>query len=343
MKRKWIAKAIAGVRKQKMSLPGVLLAACMALTLSGCQIGNKDIVVSNTLTNKQVFKIGGSACGLKEAKVYLTNYQNIYGTAYTIDLWQHDFGDDSLTDYVKNITLEELTRVYCMDLLAESREMALSEEELKSVAEAAAAYYESLSEEEIAYIGVSELDINEYYSHYALAQKLYNSLTNGINEEVSDDEARVMEIMQIYVTDKTKAWEVRKKLADGDDFATVANNYNELSAIQVTVSRDDLPTSVEEVAFQLDNDEISGMIEVDNGYYFIKCLNKYNEELTEANKSNIVEKREKEAFDDVYNEFVSSLGSNLNEELWNSLELDTGEDITTDSFFVVFEKYCSDI
>ncbi len=28
----------------------------------------------------------------------------------TIDLWQHDFGDASLLDYVKDITLEELTR-----------------------------------------------------------------------------------------------------------------------------------------------------------------------------------------------------------------------------------------
>ena len=80
----------------------------MTMLMSGCQIGNKDIVVSKTLSNKQVFKIEKSACGLKEAKVYLTNYQNIYGKAYTIDLWQHDFGDDSLEDYVMDITLEEL-------------------------------------------------------------------------------------------------------------------------------------------------------------------------------------------------------------------------------------------
>ena len=45
------------------------------------------------------------------------------------------------------------------------------------------------------------------------------------------------------------------------------------------------------MAFQLDDNAVSGMIAAGNGYYFIKCLNKYNEELTEANKSNIVEKR----------------------------------------------------
>ena len=300
-------------------------------------------MVSGTLSSRQVFTLDKSACSLKEAKVYLANYQNIYGTAYTIDLWQHDFGDASLLDYVKDITLEELTRVYTMDLLAQSQEVTLSEDETAKVAEAAKEYYASLSEDETAYMDVVEADIAEYYTHYALAQKLYHSLTNGVNEEVSDDEARVMEIMQIYVTDEDRAHEVEQKLAQGDDFASVANNYNELSAIQVTVSRDDLPDEVEEVAFQLDDNAVSGMIAAGNGYYFIKCLNKYNEELTEANKSNIVEKREKEAFDDVYNEFVASLSSRLNTDLWDGIELTTDGSIQTNSFFAVFEKYCGEI
>ena len=315
----------------------------LSMALTGCQIGNKDIVVSGTLSSRQVFTLDKSACSLKEAKVYLANYQNIYGTAYTIDLWQHDFGDASLLDYVKDITLEELTRVYTMDLLAQSQEVTLSEDETAKVAEAAKEYYASLSEDETAYMDVAEADIAEYYTHYALAQKLYHSLTNGVNEEVSDDEARVMEIMQIYVTDEDRAHEVEQKLAQGDEFASVANNYNELSAIQVTVSRDDLPDEVEEVAFQLDDNAVSGMIAAGNGYYFIKCLNKYNEELTEANKSNIVEKREKEAFDDVYNEFVASLSSRLNTDLWDGIELTTDGSIQTNSFFAVFEKYCGEI
>lgn len=328
MKRKWI-QAVAGV-------------LCMAMLLEGCKIGNREIVVSGTLTDKQIFKIENTACGLKEAKVYLANYQNIYGTAYGLDLWKHDFGDRSLSDYVKDITLEELTHVVCMDLLAENQGVTLSEEETVQVEEAAKEYYASLSEEELGYLAVTEGDISEYYSHYALAQKLYQSLTNSVNEEVSDDEARVIEIMQIFVTDETKAAEVAAKLQRGDDFASVANNYNQLSSIQVTVARDELPEAVEEIAFNLDNGETSGKIQVENGFYFVKCLNKYDEELTEANKSNIVEKREKEAFDDVYSEYVSGLSSNLNQELWDNLELDTSGEIVTDSFFEIFEKYCAD-
>ena len=168
-------------------------------------------------------------------------------------------------------------------------------------------------------------------------------MTGAVNEEVSDDEARVMELMQIYVSDSRKADEVAAKLGAGEDFASVANNYNEAGSIQITASRDDLPAEVSAAAFQMDNDQMSGKIEAENGFYFIKCLNKYNQELTEANKANIVDKREKEAFDDEYNEFVSSLNSNINENLWENLELETGSGMKTDTFFEVFNTYCGDM
>lgn len=51
----------------------------------------------------------------------------------------------------------------------------------------------------------------------------------------------MIEIMQIFVADSTKASDVAAKLERGDDFASVANNYNELSSIQTTVARDERP------------------------------------------------------------------------------------------------------
>ena len=43
---------------------------CMALLLSGCKIGGKEFVISNSLDNREVFQIGEDTCGIKEAKVY---------------------------------------------------------------------------------------------------------------------------------------------------------------------------------------------------------------------------------------------------------------------------------
>ena len=74
----------------------------MSLLLTGCRIGNKNIVVSNILNDRQVFKIEGTVCSLKEARVYLTNYQNIYGTAYGVDLWKHCLLYTSLAWYLSD-------------------------------------------------------------------------------------------------------------------------------------------------------------------------------------------------------------------------------------------------
>lgn len=61
--------------------------ACLllvALLLSGCQIGNTKVVFLKPVGYHQVFKIDKEVCRKKEAKVYLTNYMNIYGNAYGV-------------------------------------------------------------------------------------------------------------------------------------------------------------------------------------------------------------------------------------------------------------------
>ena len=325
----------------KKNIRGLLaLGLAVGTLLTGCQIGDTNIVISRPLSSRYVFQIGEMSCSVKEAKLYLANYQNLYGTAYTLNLREHDFGDESLEKYIKTITLNELVAMVCMNQLAVEKEVSLTETDESKIKEAAKVYYESLSEEERSYLGVSEADIVTFYEHYGLAQKVLKELTGEINGEVSDDEARVMEVLQIYVTDVGKAAEVSEKLRNGEDFASVANLYNELPVIQRDVCRDDLPDEVEAIAFQMDDNEISNGIEAEGGYYFIKCLNKYNVELTEVNKVTIVEKREKEAFDDVYNEFVAGLDSRINEDVWEELKLDTTSQIKTDSFIETYETYC---
>ncbi len=316
-----------------------LLAGVLAVSVffAGCRIGGKEIVVTSGVGSKDVFKIGGNSCNQTEAKVYLANYQNIYGKSYGIDLWEQGFQKKKLKQYVKEVALSEMTKIICMDLLAEDQGIALTTEEKARIKDAAAKYYESLNEAELTYTGASQSDIESMYEDYALANKVYQSLTQSVDEEVSDDEARIMEAMQIYVKTQDKAEEVSAKLAAGEDFAAVASNYNQKPVIEITFGRGDLPEEVEKAAFELDDGAVSDCIQTDDGFYFIKCINKFNEELTDANKSNIVDAREKAAFDDVYEEFVSTLASNLNESVWENIPLVTDGSISTDSFFEIID------
>lgn len=322
-------------KKIRGSVFSILL--IFVLLLSGCSIGGTDVVITSGVGNRDVFKIGGVSCSTKEAKVFLANYQNIYGSSYGINLWERGFETDKLKDYVKKVALAEMTQIVCMDLLAKDQGISLTEEEKEDVETAAHTYFDSLTKEEKDYMGVSEGDIKGMYEDYALSHKVYLSLTGSVNDEVSDDEARIMEAMQIYVKSQEKADEVAGKLAAGEDFATVASNYNQKNAIEISFGRDDMSAEVEKMAFELNDGEISPCITAEDGFYFIKCINKFNAELTDANKLNIVEAREKAAFDDVYEQFVSSLASNFNQKAWDNIELVTDGSIQTNSYFSVID------
>lgn len=319
------------------------MALLFVLMLTGCQIGDTQVVFKPVQigTHKYLFQINDRTCDVQQARLYLCNYRNLYGSAYGIDLWEYDYGTDSLEQYVKDITIQELSRVVCMDMLAEQMQVSLTEDELALAKKAGAEYYASLNSAELAFMEVKESDVVRAYEEYALAKKLYLFLTEGIDEEVSDDEARVIRVQQIYVTDADIARMVQQKLDNGDDFAAVASTYNKADEIETVVARDDLPQEVENIAFNLENGAVSDMVETDSGYYFIKCLNKLEEQLTEDNKDNIRQKRRIELFDNEYQNFVDESTFIMNNTLWEDVSLEDTDDIKTDSFFEVYARYFS--
>lgn len=322
----------------------ILTASLLSAALSGCTIGNTEIVFNrNTVGRNDVFSINGVNCTKEEAKLYLSNYKNIYGNEHGMDLWEHDFGEDgeqsSLEVYVKDITLSELANVMCMNQLAQKQNITLTAEESGLVSKAAEEYYASLTQEEIRYMGITKSKLRDYYEKYAVAKKVYNQLTQGINEEVSDDEARVMQVQQIFVKDKDKAKTVQQKLEQGADFLNLAGNYNEADAIERYISRGMYPQKVEDVVFYLQDGEVSGIIASEDGYYFVKCVDKYVEDMTEANKENIIIKRREEQFDNVFHAFIEESDFLLNESVWSDIRVDTSAEVQTDSFFAVYNQY----
>lgn len=329
------------IRMKKWMRYGILT-ACLLLfpSLAGCKLGNTQVLLSSGLSEHEVFKMKDEICTLPEAKVVLTNYQNMYATMYEIDLWKHKFENNDLENYVKDLTISRLAQIMAMDFLAEEKGISLSKSEEKKVKEAAEEYYESLNDAEKEYMHVKQSDIETLYYRYGLANKLYTHLTQGVNDEVSDDEARIMEAQQILVSDEGRAAKVEEQLKNGADFLSVANVYNEASEVECTFGRNDVAPEVEKVAFALENNEVSGKIETEKGYYFLKCINHYDQAKTDDHKSVILEERRKEAFDDVYSDFLKTLSSEFNDKVWKEVKIEIEKDVKTDSFFEVYEKHC---
>ena len=316
-----------------------LVLALATSSLSACSIAGYEIEFQmNAFSGKNVLTVNGVGSSVSEAKLYLCNYKNIYGTAYGVDLWGDSYTAATLESYIRDVTMDELARIYCMEQIAEAEGISLTDEEKANVSAAASTYYASLTDAEKEYIGAKQSDIESYYTRYALACKLYAVMTDGDSAEISDDEARVIRVNQIYVTDYATAETIAEALTGGKDFSSLAASYNEASETEITVARGEFPEEVEDVAFDLENEAISGMITVDGGYYFIECISKYEEELTEANKEKIRQERELEELEETYSSFVEESTVELNEKVWKKVSLPEDlDDITTNSFFSTYE------
>ena len=210
-------------------------------------------------------------------------------------------------------------------------------------------------------MGVDREIIRQLYTEYAMAEKVYNQIIEGINPEISDDEARTITIEHIlirtYTTDgtgkrieysdgmKRECYEqianLRQQAIDGEaDFAELAAKYSDDENLSYSFRKGEIDATLEEAAFRLGNGEISDVIELDGGYHLIRCISTFNREETDANKLKIVEERRSEVFGREYDAFVDTLVRSLNEQLWQEITLVHDSQVHTNDFFAVYEQ-CS--
>lgn len=329
------------MKKIGYRLAAAAVATVLLLSNSGCRVGEEVVTISRGMSDDEVFSIGGKVCSLPVMKLLLMNNMNLHGESYGIDLLQNEDlkVQKKFEQYVKKITMDEVTQIYCMAALADEQGLTLTDEEKELTQWAGEDCFKSLSDEEVAYLAITQEHLEDIYEKYALADKLYRSLVMDVNEEVSDDEARIMEVRRIFTSDESQAKKAKEELDEGTEFSTVAANYNEADEISMKLQRGVLPEEVENIVFSMENGETSDVIRTDQGFYIIYCDNKFNEEETQIHKQDIVEERKQEAFRSVYDPFVETVESKLNEGVWTGISIREMENYSFADLDVIYEKY----
>lgn len=327
------------MKRQKKRLFRAFVSFFLVLgLLSGCgSLRNTEIVLTTGLSGNQLFKVGGSVCTLPEAMIYLMDYQNQYEGAYGVKMWEHDFGGVTLEEYVKETIVSQLAAMKAVTLLAKEYEVKLSDAEKEQSKKAAEEYFGALSQEEREYMGVSREDAERLYQDHVLSRKVYREITKDVNTEVSDDEARIITVQQIRLDSLESARNVVERLADGKEFATLASVYSKDGQVTYTFGRGEKNAVYEEAAFDLEKDEVSEIIETEDGFYILKCIENFDREATEENKITLVEKRRDEIFGQVYEELVANTPSEFQDRLWEKVHL--GEQSLGENYKSFLELY----
>ena len=340
-----------------------LCVVLVSTVLTGCENIPKDtrIVLTTGLSDDQVFRIDTQICTKSEVLVYLTNLKNKYQKVYGEKLWETKIPDGTLESQLKNSVLQELEQIKMMNLMSGQLNVTLTSQEEKQIQSAAGEYYGSLNAKEIAALGVTEKEIAQMYREYEIANKVYDAIIQDVNPEISDDEARIITVQQIGIktystnsdgervefTDdqkaaaKEKASQARQKALSGEDFNTLIGQYSDASESKVSFGKGEKESAYETAAFNLANDEISDIIETKDGYYILKCISTFDKEETASNKEKILAKRKSDAFHKEYDTFAKSVTKELNQKLWNSIGFISDQDVTSSTFFSVFDDTIS--
>ncbi len=335
-----IGKARVGRKTSVVGLVSILVGVMVFAT--GCDVPSwfpGQSSKKHVVTESYVFTIGDVGCTEQEMRVILAEYQRDYSDVYGIDLWTSDNGViDDLEAYVKDKAITELAQMYTYYVVSVQMGLTLSDNEISAAKTAASAYIQGLTADENAWVDISQSDLVSLFEKYALVYDLYDSVGEGVSAEVSDADALVMDFKQICISDADTAATVLSELDDGTDFDSLAESYNEADATNITVAQDTFDEYVVSQLTALDDDEYSGIINMDGKYYIFYCSNHFDQELTEENKEAVLSQRRQEALADVCDEYSAQTVSSLREDVWDGMELDTSLSFEGASFKDLLEE-----
>lgn len=337
-----------------------LLCVLLALLfgLSGCR-EDVEIKLTAGLGEGELFQVEGKSCMLSEARLFLMNQKNRYEASYGPNIWEVPVGRDTFADYMKNELNDFLTRLKTMVLMAEERSISLDEEDESRAAAAAAEYMELLPVQAASYTGITREQLENVYREYRLAQLLVEKLTADVNEEISDDAARVIEVQQVVfylqaereggtavpISDsekeelKGKAAEVAALAAQGEVFSNLQEVYSDEEVGNIRVSRYDVEPEWEQAVFSLASGEVSGVVETPEALYVVRCVSNMLPAETQANKEVIRERQRAEVFYAEYDAFVQGLHWMWDTESWNRLDFTDEIPECPADFYAIYEQY----
>lgn len=262
--------------------------------------------------------------------------RNRYQNVYTGQLWAValDGGGGTFETKLKEQIERFLLELETINVMAVEREVSLTGQEQDTVKALAQEYFDSLSKGDRDYMQVSQEEVEDLYLKYYLADKLVTSLTEGENLEVSDAEAKVIQILQIELDTREEAEAVLEQVSqEKADFAAIASKNSRNSQTELALEWTENLGPLEQSAFDLEQDEISDILERNGKFYIQKCVNAYDQEATANRKNRLIQGKKSRAFKAIYEPYAADHKVTLAEGIWERVDFSGGQDCTSDDFF----------
>lgn len=304
--------------------------AVAVLLLGGCR--REVPIASNIQENVDYTKA--------QAMLVVATERNRYEKMYTDAIWKVVLEDGrTFEEYLLEQIRIFLRDLKTMNMLADSREITLSNGEKERIRRTAETYFSGLSEQDIQYMGVTLDDVIFMYQQYHRANKVVGELTEDVNLEVSDSDAKVISVRQIVLDDREQAELIRSRVLEGDkELGEAAREITETAVVERQMERGQEPNVIEEEAFALGAGQVSQVVESEGSYYLFQCVSDYEIEATKKRKTQIQEERRAWVFQQIYDQFQEEHQVTFSEEIWADIHFSEGDKTASDNFFALYQE-----
>lgn len=336
----------------------LIIMVMLAVFITGCE---GKMYLTTGLNADQLLKVSGKEVPMSIAKLVLATEMKGYAGELGDEVWKLKYDGKNLSENLKDTVKYQLAELLTISMLAEEKNISLTKGEKEKINAAAKEFFGLLSDEDKKKFGVKEEQIRNLYSQFVLSEKFYNMITERAYIEISDEEARVIRVQYCFVrttmvNDKgervplnadgmeaaySRAAEALEAIKTGTDFTVIAKEFSDDSIYEYEFGRNTMDQAFEEVAFSLNDGEISNIIEGTNGYYIIKCVSSYDSVKTEDNKKKLLLQYKNEEFRKVYEPYMKNQTFEYNDDAYNDIDIN---EIVADnnSLYEIFEKYFAD-
>lgn len=318
----------------------------MALTsLTGCTSFDNDDAVATVGKEEIPAGVANFYARMQQAQ-YETYYAPMMGTTGEA-LWQQEMEEGkTYEESTKETLLLNLENLYLIRQHAEEYEVALTEEDTKAIEEAAKKFDEDNALEEKEAVSGYKKYIEEYLELVTIQSRMDPKMKEGVNEEVSDEEAAQKSMKYVYFPYSTTDADGNTKDLTEDEkkeLKKTAQTFADTLKVSETKDIDALAQKggyeVKTTTFDSESTapnadlvkaldalttegDVTDVIESDYGIYVGKLTSLLDREATDTEKTNIVAQRKQEQYDSLLADWRKETEITENKKVWNKIDFE---------------------
>lgn len=328
----------------------LLKTRCVAVAAAGTLAAGLLMGCGSSVDHDEVVaSVGDSQISYGVANFYARMMQSRYENYYTsltgetpAEFWLQQWDGGTYENYVKGNLMEDLENLYLLRQHADEYDVALTEEEEKDIAKAAADFEEDNALEAKEIVSGYAKYIQEYLELATIEEKMDAPMKEGVDEDIPDEEAAQKSLKYVYFSynkegddgenesmsddekkeQKKNAEKFAKALKDSEEKdIDKAAKEEDLEVETVTFDSESTAPYVDfiKAADKLKENEVTDAIESDNGLYVGVLTSLFDQEATDAEKERIIRDRKDEQYDSLLEKWREETEITLNEEVWEKI------------------------